>query len=263
VQASRAPIARWIATSAFILVALTSCAGETPVVTPVASAEPSTAVEASQPPTFAPEPSAPALREPEPVVIDDWGQGFGGVHVVLSNPNESQGIVDGVVVLSATDAAGGDLGTLALHIDKLPPGERDFHFHSGARPGVIANLEVSSVTGWEDWTTVAAEPEITVTDAALVLQDGELWLTGRLRVDGDIPVPARVSVAGHIDGELITFDGVECATGGGGTLLGPGIVPGAAPEPVRADVTGIVGTPVLDGVVARAQDRVPIGCFDR
>jgi hypothetical protein len=260
-KAVRGLIARWIATGGFVLVALAGCGAETPDVTPSSTAAPSASAGASQPPASALESSAPAEREAEPLVIDEWSEGFGGLNVVLSNPNDTLGIVNGSVVLVATDAAGDELGALPLQIDRLPPGEHDYQYYLGVYPRKIANLRITLTTGWENWTTLAEEPEIGVVDAGLLLQDGRLWLTGRLTADPDFPVPTRIAVAGRLDGKLIIFDGYECAVGGTGTILAPGDLRG--PDSLRSDATGIVGTPVLDGVVARAQDRISLHCLDR
>ena len=65
----------------------------------------------------------------------------------------------------------------------MPPGERFFIFYVLFSDDEIADVTLTDVSGWVDWGTVD-EPAVTVSDPELVLENGSLWLEGRVSHDG-------------------------------------------------------------------------------
>ena len=215
------------------------------------------------------EPSPTPELTPDPLVLEEWNVMNGVLSATLMNPNDTEGVFSGTYTLTTYDADGeeleeygrsdGGIGDPCCTIFRMPPAERFFVFFVLFSDQEIADVRLTDVSGWRDWTAVD-EPTVTVSDPELVLEDGFLWLEGRVSHDGTETFEnIWISVSARLDGELVTW----------GTLFG--CVP---PEGVNLGERGVLAfggeggegggfaaeEVVLDEVIAHFPGPRPANC---
>ena len=216
------------------------------------------------------EPTPTPELTPDPLVLEEWNVVNGVLSVTAMNPNDTEGVFSGTYTLTTFDADGetleeygrsdGGIGDPCCTIFRMPPGERFFFFYVLFSDTEIADVTLTDVSGWRDWSTVD-EPAVTVSDPELFLEDGFLWLEGRVSHEGTENVEnVFIAVSAHLDGELVTWGSLFGCVPPEGVDLGEGGILAFGGEEGGESGGFVADELVLDEVIVHFPGPRPAEC---